>query len=334
MDKEQASPKAAPKEAGPRAAVPKPPKPAAPRARAPKAAAQGGAATKKATPTKAARPAKQPSATTQARKAASTAKATVQAETDARIQATDGAAEVGIEPLIDDLLLAQLDAVLAELDPAPAPVDVEIAVNATPTAADQERPPLWAHLVADPGYAAEHVARDAVRRLGPDARDWAVGMRVRYPGATSDGLARLATAEIVRSARRQGAGAVFGGTAGSWAAVAVLARVQARLVLTIAAVYGLDPTADLRAREVLDLLRVPRLTQPGLTAARNGGRLIAGVALRRLAARTVPFGAAVAGALHSGRSTEAVAVRAMRAYRNGAYKNEAYKNESLSFRSW
>jgi hypothetical protein len=278
-------------------------------------------AAKKAAPKRAARPAPKPSPTAQARKAAATAKRAVQAERQRAAKP---------EVVLDDALLDQLDAVLAELDPArlepaePGPTQLKPAdppqatVQPVPEQRAGTRPPLWARLVADPGYAAEHLAREAVRRLGPEAGDWVARMRLRYPTATSDGLARLATAELIRTARRQGAGALFGGAAGSGAALAVLARTHARLILTVAAVYGLDPTADARDREVLDLLRVPRLTQPGVVAGLNGGRVLGALAARRLAARAVPFGAAIAGIIHSGRSTEALAVRAVRAYRNGS----------------
>jgi hypothetical protein len=268
---------------------------------------------KKAAPKKADRPAPKPSPTAQARRAAATAKRAVQAE-----QQRSAKAEV----VLDDVLLDQLDAVLAELDPPQATV-LPAAGPQPPVRQPSEppavnRPPLWARLVADPGYAAEHVAREAVRRLGPEAADWTARMRRRYPTATSDALARLATTELVRTARRQGAGALLGGAAGAGAALAVLARTHVRLVLTVAAVYHLDPTAEARGREVLDLLRLPRLTQPGVVAGLNGARLMGALGARRLAARTVPFGAAIAGAIHSGRSTEALAVRAVQAYRNGS----------------
>jgi hypothetical protein len=219
-------------------------------------------------------------------------------------------------------MLGQLDAVLAELN---ASDDVQGQQEADdPPQGTQGRPgadtphdlvaPLWARLVADPGYAPEHLARTAVRRLGPDAQDWADRMRQRYRTASPDGLARLAATEHIAQARRIGLGALFG-AAGSATSLAVLARTQARMVLTIAAGYGHDPTAEARGRELLDLLRAPRLTQPGTVAALNGGRLLGGVAIRLVAGRLVPFGAGIVGALHSGRSTEAVAIRALAAYR-------------------
>jgi hypothetical protein len=53
-----------------------------------------------------------------------------------------------------------------------------------------------------------------------------------------------------------------------------------------------------------------------MVAALNGGRLLGGIAIIRVAARLVPFGAGMVGVLHSGRSTEAVAIRALAAYRS------------------
>jgi hypothetical protein len=276
----------------------------------------------KATAKKANRPAPKPSPTAQARKAAATAKRAVQAE---QARAERAKPEPVRDPVlddvpiddvpIDDVLLDQLDADLADLATL---ADLEPPIAAARLEPRELGAPLWARLFADPGYAAEHLAREAVRRLGPNARDWAAQTRRRYPDATAHGLARLAVTGHVRTARRHGAGALLGGATGAVAAAAVLARTQASLVLTVAAAYGVDPTAEARAREILDLLRVPRLTQPGLVATLNGGRLVGGVALRRLAARALPFGAAVVGAIHSGRSTEAVALRAVQAYRKGS----------------
>ena len=74
-----------------------------------------------------------------------------------------------------DDLITELDRVLADLDPTPAP-DEE----------DRAKAPLWAMIVADPGFTSEHVAREAVRRVGADARDWVAWVRGRYPGAGAD----------------------------------------------------------------------------------------------------------------------------------------------------
>jgi hypothetical protein len=122
-------------------------------------------------------------------------------------------------------------------------------------------------------------------------------MRDRYPDARPDALARLAAAECVRTARRRGALTSAAGLLGSAATTGVLARAHAHVVLTIAAAYGIDPTQPERADDLLELLRVPRLTLPTIPALAGAGRILAGFAVRRAAARLVPFGAALAGAI-------------------------------------
>ncbi len=184
---------------------------------------------------------------------------------------------------------------------------------------DVTRPiPLWARLAADPGFAAEHAAREMVDRLGPSVRDWLRRASHRYPTASPDGLARLAVMDAVRLARRQGVASGAGGVLGTTTAGALLVHSHARLVLTIAAAYGFDPTARERAHDLLVVLRVPRLTQPAPAALRNAGRFVASFAVRRAAAHLMPFGAAIAGATIGARGTRAVADRATAHFRRAA----------------
>jgi hypothetical protein len=207
--------------------------------------------------------------------------------------------------------IAQLESVLRDMllrDVQPAP-----SIKAHPPTAHHI--PLWARVVADPGYAAEHAAQEAVHRLGPLALDWVIRARTRYPAANPEALARLATKDSVRTARWQGAATGTAGVLGSVAASGLLAHAHARLVLTIAATYGFDPTVHERARDLLHVLRAPRLTQPTAAAVRNAGRVVAGFAAQRVAARLLPWGAAVAGAVIGTRSTRDVADRAMAHYR-------------------
>jgi hypothetical protein len=231
---------------------------------------------------------------------------------------------------LDDNLLAHLDQVIAENLPTP---DQEPSRPSTDLATDSvlstsapradmpdvavpehgDDAPWWARIVADPGFAPEHIVREAIRSLGPQAHQWVERTRQRYPDASPDALARLAAEEHVRTARSQ---AVANTTIlGSMAEVGLLARTHASLVLTIAAVYGADPTADDRIPDLLQLLPIPRLTQPSLDAAGRVARVVGAVAVRRVAARIVPFGAAVAGFIHSGRTTQDVAVRSIDRYR-------------------
>jgi hypothetical protein len=151
--------------------------------------------------------------------------------------------------------------------------------------------------------------------LGAQTREWVDRVRERYPQAGAEALARLATAEFGRAARRHGAATSAAGVLGSVGATGVIAQEQARLVLAIAYVYGFDPTAPERADELLDLLRLPRRAQGTRAALTNVGRLVAGVATRRAAAFLVPFGAAAAGAVQGARGCEEVARRAVAYYR-------------------
>ena len=175
--------------------------------------------------------------------------------------------------------------------------------------------------MADPGYAPEHVAAEAVRRLGPEAGAWVARLRSRYPDASPDGLARIAARECTRLARRRGAAA---GTVGALATIGVFAHAQSRLVLTIAAAYGFDPTSEARARELVRILRVPRFTEPTVAALADSGRLMAGYAARALVNRIVPFGASLVGAVQAGRDSADVAARAVRFYRSAAPVPDPY----------
>lgn len=40
---------------------------------------------------------------------------------------------------------------------------------------------LWHRMKTDPQYAPEHLALEAVQRLGPEARTWAERQRARHP---------------------------------------------------------------------------------------------------------------------------------------------------------
>ena len=151
---------------------------------------------------------------------------------------------------------------------------------------------------------------------GPEAALWVASARARYPRATPDGLARLASRQFTKVARREGVANGAAGLLGSLAATGVLARTHARLVLHVAAAYGLDPLAPERARDLVELLRIPRRSEPALTAVADSGRLIGPLLVRRASARLVPFGAAIAAAVHGGRSTADLATRAMRHFRD------------------
>ena len=72
---------------------------------------------------------------------------------------------------------------------------------------ETEAPPgsLWSRMKADPQYAPEHMALEAVRKLGPEAAVWAERMRVNQPDLTPDALAELAVQRFTTLARISGA---------------------------------------------------------------------------------------------------------------------------------
>ncbi|BBH63733.1 hypothetical protein ACTI_04180 [Actinoplanes sp. OR16] len=125
---------------------------------------------------------------------------------------------------------------------------------------------LWARMKADPQYAPEHLALEAVRRLGPEAERWLARMRVERPGAGPDELAALAVKRFTNQARLSGAVSGAAGLPGAVVDVGVLSWTQARMVLHVAAAYGYDPTGAERATELLILQRVHKYAETARTA--------------------------------------------------------------------
>lgn len=151
----------------------------------------------------------------------------------------------------------QADTTQAKAKPEAAARTTTRTATATATAATvSRRTEAWAKLVADPGHAPELLALAAVQTIGPRAKDWADRHREAYPNATDAGLARLATRQFTRFGTVAG---IFAALAGSYAPIALLgssALSHAELVLHLAAAYGLDPTDEKRAAELLVLTRV------------------------------------------------------------------------------
>lgn len=133
---------------------------------------------------------------------------------------------------------------------------------------ETELPPsnLWAKMKADPEYAPEHLALEAITRLGPEAARWVEKTRARYPGIPADTVAQIATRRFVTYARLSGAAAGATGLPGAVIDVGVLAWTQARMVLHIAAAYNSDPTDAERASDLLVLQGVHKYTQTARTA--------------------------------------------------------------------
>lgn len=203
---------------------------------------------------------------------------------------------------------------------------------------------LWARMKADPQYAPEHLALEAVRRLGPEARRWVERTRAERPGITPDAVADLAVRRFTNLARLSGAVSGATGLPGAVIDVGVLAWTQARMVLHIAAAYGLDPTAQERATDLLVLQRVHKVAETarlalGVAAGReraarlfeaSAARPLSGVmmklglklaqmagirAAKRMFAKVVPGAAVILGTWVNSAATKDLARRAREHYR-------------------
>jgi hypothetical protein len=210
---------------------------------------------------------------------------------------------------------------------------------------ETDAPPstLWSRMRADPQYAPEHLALEAVRRLGPEAAAWAERARAEQPGATPDMLADLVVRRYTTLARISGAVAGATGLPGAVLDVGVLAWTQCRMVLHVAAAYGADPTAPERATELLVLQRVHKVAETarvalGVAAGRErasrlfadaAGRPITGMvklgvklaqmagvhAARRMFAKIVPGASIVLGTWVNSAATKDLAGRTRQLYR-------------------
>ncbi|MGC4833709.1 hypothetical protein ACLQ3D_04335 [Micromonospora vinacea] len=242
------------------------------------------------------------------------------------------------EPAPETVARQQTTPVEQQLTPAePAARQLEPALGRTP---ESELRAVAAQVLDHPGFAPELLALAAVRSLGPGAAGWALGLRTRYPDASADGLARLATRRFVRSA---GAGGATAALAGFFAPVAELAAVlwtHSALVLHLAAAYGKDPTHPDRAVDLLVLTQVHpdrASAAAALAAAETAGDPVEGawpraaeaawrlaapltaqaggwVALR-LVARLLPGAAVLAAALGDAAAADRLAARTMAVYR-------------------
>jgi hypothetical protein len=167
---------------------------------------------------------------------------------------------------------------------------------------ETDAPPgsLWARMKADPQYAPEHLALEAVRRLGPEAAQWAEQTRAARPGITDDDLARLAIKRFTTLARISGAVSGAAGLPGAVLDVGVLAWNQARMVLHVAAAHGHDPHAAERATDLLILQRVHKAAETarlalGVAAGRErASRLFEGTRARPLSGTMVRLGVKLA----------------------------------------
>jgi uncharacterized membrane protein YcjF (UPF0283 family) len=110
---------------------------------------------------------------------------------------------------------------------------------------------LWQKMKADPEYAPEHLALEAVTRLGPRSAFEAAKLQSEHSGASADDLADMIIDRYVDRSRLSGAVSGAVPVAGAVVDIGVLAWTQARMVLLLAAAYGVDPAHPDRAADLL-----------------------------------------------------------------------------------
>ncbi|NUT33844.1 MAG: EcsC family protein [Hamadaea sp.] len=199
---------------------------------------------------------------------------------------------------------------------------------------------------ADPQYAPEHLALEAVERIGPAANAWAAALREREPGLAPDAMAHRAVNRFTRHAQLSGAISGAAGLPGAVLDLGVLAWTQCRLVLHVAAAYGVDATHPDRATDLLVLQKVHKAAEGarlalgvatgrerigsavatlagGASRRRAFGQLalklarMAGVrAVRRLVAKILPFASIILGTWANSAATKELAGRTMEHYQS------------------
>lgn len=205
---------------------------------------------------------------------------------------------------------------------------------------------LWGRMREDPQYAPEHLALAAVRQLGPEAAQWARRIRAEQPGTVPvEALADQVVRHFVNHARFPGADSGTTGLPGLVINVGVLAWTQARMVLHVAAAYGLDATHHDRAVDLLVLQKVHKAEQDarlalGVAAGRERAdalfgsstgqaplgqvtlRLGAGLAqmagaraTKRVVAKVLPGVAIILGTWANSSATKELAARSQALYR-------------------
>jgi hypothetical protein len=204
-------------------------------------------------------------------------------------------------------------------------------------------PGLWEKMKADPEYAPEHLALEAVSRLGPKMAAELEKLKGQNPGAPADALADMIVYRYVNQSRLSGAVGGAVPVAGALLDVGVLAWTQARMVLMLAANFGADPAHPDRAVDLLVLQGIHKYTQTARTAlnvARGRERFdallpdqrldpgkvlvrlalklakMAGVrAVKKMAAKIIPGLSIILGSVTNGNATRALGGRAIALYR-------------------
>lgn len=296
-----AAKKAAPKKAAP-TAVPEP-----------KPAAQKTTAARKATAVQESTP---------VQKATATKKTPVAKKTTAPKKATGASETKEANP--------EEDMPESPTPPPPAPTAREL-----PTQAD-----LWAAVRRRPVLISAALALAAVDHYASSAREQADWLRRTYPRVEPDRLVRIAIRTATQRARLATGTAIVGGPVGATAGFTALTWARSRLVLDVAAIYGVDPADPERAVDVLELLRIypdresatravititdgttPPATES--TESRTGTSAPKARLALRLAARLVPGAGLVLDGLRSVAETEDLARRTTRFYRDAAGVSDA-----------
>jgi hypothetical protein len=190
-------------------------------------------------------------------------------------------------------------------DPAPA----QAIADATPPAkaasaegkrpeTEQTRPTTFSKLTADPGHAPELLALTAVQTIGPRAKEWAKRTREAYPKATDTAVARLAADQFTRFSSPSSVVAAIAGAYAPAVLIATTALTHARVILHVAAAYGIDPTDEARATDLLVLTRLhpSRDEAEAAVAAAKQGAQEKNNAVRRLGRMVATNAAAWAAA--------------------------------------
>ncbi|MET7397943.1 EcsC family protein [Dactylosporangium sp. NPDC005572] len=207
---------------------------------------------------------------------------------------------------------------------------------------------LWQKMKADPEYAPEHLALEAVTRLGPRMARELDKLKGQNPGAPADALANMIVYRYVNQSRLSGAVSGAVPLAGAVLDIGVLAWTQARMVLMLAANYGVDPAHPDRAAELLVLQNVHKYAQTARTALSVAkgrerfdallpedrptvGRVMvklglklaqmAGVrAAKKMLAKVVPGAGIILGGVANGNATKALGGRAITLYRRPPFQ--------------
>jgi hypothetical protein len=225
-------------------------------------------ATKATPPKNAAAPAKQAAKAAPAKKAPAK-KAGAEPATKAAPEPAKAAAPAKRTPKKSEAI----DAAAALQKPAKEPdqldaVPAQPVADATPPAkamptdtgeardADQPQPTIVSRIAADPGHAPELLALAAVQTIGPRAKEWAQRTREAYPKATDAAVARLAADQFTRLTSPTSIVTALAGSYAPSTLIATTALTHARVILHVAAAYGIDPTAEARAADLLVLTRI------------------------------------------------------------------------------